>query len=135
MVGSGISLVVFTAASWLLVRPLGVPGLGVANTIALAVYAALLTIAYGRMYGLPGASAGPALFAIARQLVASAAIGWGLWLTRSWLSSIERTGLHEAIRVAAVLVPATAAYVGIVLALGGREPTAMMAAVRRKSRP
>ena len=35
MVGSGISLVVFTAASWLLVRPLGVPGLGVANTIAM----------------------------------------------------------------------------------------------------
>jgi putative peptidoglycan lipid II flippase len=134
MVGSGLSLVVFTAASWLLVRPLGVPGLGLANTIALLVYAALLTVAYGRMYGLPGAHAGPTLIAIGRQLVASAAIGWGLWLTRAWLAGIERTGAHEAIRVVAVLGPAVAAYVGIVLALGGREPIAMVAAVRRRRR-
>jgi putative peptidoglycan lipid II flippase len=130
MIGSGVSLVVFTAASWLLVGPYGVPGLGLANTLALAVYAAMLTTAYVRRYGLAGAPVRPTMVAVGRQLVASAAIGAALWLSRSWLEGIDRTGGEEALRVLAALAPAAVVYVGLVLALGGREPAAMVAAVR-----
>lgn len=135
MLGSALSLIVFTMVSWLLVRPLGVPGLGLANTVALVIYASVLTAAYGARYGLPGAPVGPTLVAVGRQALASAAVGAGVWLLRGRIAGIDHTGWAEAARLAAVLGPAAALYVGIVLALGGREPQAMLAALRRGGRP
>jgi len=134
MVGSALSLIVFTLACWLLSRPLGVPGLGVANTVAMIAYAVMLTAAYVHVYGLPGARVGPTLLAIGRQVAASAAVGWGLWLARPWLAGVERTGGQEALRMLAILGPVAAAYVGLVVLMGGREPAALVAALRGRVR-
>jgi putative peptidoglycan lipid II flippase len=134
MVGSALSLVIFTAACWLLSEPLGVPGLGVANTVAMFAYAVMLTVAYLHRYGLSGAPIGPTLLAIGRQLAASVAVGWGLWLALPWLAGVERTGGGEALRVLAVLGPVAAAYVALVVLLGGREPAALLDALRGRRR-
>ncbi|PWB76357.1 MAG: murein biosynthesis integral membrane protein MurJ [Holophagae bacterium] len=134
MVGSALSLVIFTVACWLLSGPLGVPGLGLANTIAMSTYAVLLTAAYVRLYGLPGAPVGPTVVAVGRQVAASAVVGWGLWLTRPWLAGVERTGGHEALRVFAVLGLVSVAYVVLVVLMGGREPATLLAAVRGRGR-
>jgi hypothetical protein len=111
-----------------------VPGLGLANTIAMFAYAVMLTAAYLHRYGLSGAPVGPTVLAIGRQLVASAAVGWGLWLALPWLAGIERTGGSEALRVLAVLAPVAAAYVVLVVVMGGREPAALLAALRGRGR-
>jgi putative peptidoglycan lipid II flippase len=134
MVGSALSLAVFVAACALLAGPLGVPGLGLANTVAMTAYAALLTGAYARRYGLHGGRVGSTLVAVGRQLAASAAVGWGLWLALPWLAGIERTGAGEALRVLAVLGPVAAAYVALVVLFGGREPAALLAALRGRGR-
>lgn len=134
MVGSALSLAVFIVACALLAGPFGVPGLGLANTVAMVAYAALLTATYARRYGLHGSRVGPTLVAIARQLAASAAIGWGLWLARPWLAGVESTGPGEALRVLAVLAPVAATYVALVVLMGGREPAALVAALRGKAR-
>jgi putative peptidoglycan lipid II flippase len=134
MVGSALSLGVFIVACALLAGPLGVPGLGLANTVAMTAYAALLTAAYARRYGLHGARVGPTLVAVGRQLAASAAVGWGLWLALPWLAGIERTGAGEALRVLAVLGPVAATYVLLVVLFGGREPAALLAALRGRGR-
>ena len=134
MIGSALALAVFTLACWQLSAPLGVPGLGLANTIAMFAYAVMLTAAYLHRYGLSGAPVGPTVLAIGRQLVASAAVGWGLWLALPWLAGIERTGGSEALRVLAVLAPVAAAYVALVVVMGGREPAALLAALRGRGR-
>mgnify|MGYP001765387187 FL=1 len=134
MAGSALALVVFTVACWLLSAPLGVPGLGLANTIAMFAYAMVLTVTYHRRYGLAGAPIAPTLLAIGRQLAASAAVGWGLWLALPWIAGVERTGGGEALRVLAVLGPAAGAYVALVVLLGGREPAALLDALRGRRR-
>lgn len=131
---SAFSLVLFTLSSWILVRPLGVPGLGLANTIAMLGYAVVLTARYVQSYGFAGVPAGPTLTSIGRQLAASVIVGLGVWLARGWLAGVIETGVGQAVRVATILAAATLLYVGIVTALGGREPAALVAALGRGRR-
>ncbi len=130
MWASALALAVFIVASWLLVGRLGVPGLGVANTMAMLLYAAALTLMYGRWYGFSAGAVRPTLLAILRQGAAAAAVGWAVWRVAPWLAGVIRTGGHEALRVGAVILPAAAAYILLVMVLGGREPAALVAAVR-----
>jgi putative peptidoglycan lipid II flippase len=129
---SGFSLVLFIMFSWVLVRPLGVPGLGLANTIAMLGYAGVLTARYVRSYGFADVPVGPTVASIGRQITASVAVGLGVWLARGWLAGVVETGIGEAVRVATILGAATLLYVGIVIALGGREPAALVAALGRR---
>jgi len=121
MWGSFLALIIFTATCWLLVEPLGTPGLGWANTVAMTVFGLFLTVLYAVTYGFEGASPWPAVVAVLRQVVAAAIIGVGLLWVAPRLGAIDRTSLEGAIRLSAVLLPAGVAYVGLVTALGGRE--------------
>jgi putative peptidoglycan lipid II flippase len=131
MWSSACTLVVFTLASWALVGPLGVPGLGLANTIAMLVYGALLTFLYTRRYGWGDIPLRPTARALRRQIIAAGVIGVGLWMVRPWLDGVVETGLGEALRVGAVLGAAAVVYVALVAILGGREPRTLAAAIRR----
>ncbi len=121
MWGSLIALIIFTVACAVLVEPLETVGLGLANTIAMVCFAIFLTVLYARRYGFRDARKTAAVLAVARQLLAAGVIGVGLWRLQPWLAGIEHTSLDGAMRIAAVLVPACAVYVGIVTLLGGRE--------------
>jgi putative peptidoglycan lipid II flippase len=129
---SAFALILFTLSAWVLVKPLGVPGLGLANTIAMVGYAGLLTARYVWSYGFADVPVGPTITSLVRQLGASVAVGLGVWLARGWLVGVVETGIAEALRVGAVLAAATLLYVGIVMALGGREPAALVAALGRR---
>jgi putative peptidoglycan lipid II flippase len=131
MWGSFAALVVFTAACALLVGPHGTVGLGWANTIAMAVFALFLTVLYGRRYGFPGVRPAQVIAALSRQVAAAAILAVGLYQVRPWLVGIEQTSLAAAIRVAAVLLPAGAVYVGLVTLFGGRELPMLMATFRK----
>lgn len=121
MWGSLIALVIFTIACAVMAGPWGTVGLGWANTLAMACFAVYLTALYGWRYGFRNARATAALLAVSRQLVGGAALAAGLYLTRPWLASIDHTSLEGAVRLALVLLPAGAFYVGLVTLLGGRE--------------
>ena len=54
----------------------------------------------------------------------------GLYLARPWLASIDHTSLIGALRLASVLVPAGALYVGLVTLLGGRELSLLLSSFR-----
>jgi putative peptidoglycan lipid II flippase len=132
MWGSALTLVVFTVGCSLMVGPLGVPGIGWANTVAMAVYAVFLSAAYARRYGLRSShlpAVGPAL---ARQLVASGALAVILLRIRPWLVDVQVTSLDGAAKLAAVLLPAAAFYIATVTLLGGREVHALVATLRRR---
>jgi len=131
MWGSLVALIIFTAACARLVGPYGTAGLGWANTVAMTCFAIFLTVLYGRRYGLGGARLGGTLAAIGRQLAASGLMAAGLVLARPWLAGIDHTSLHGAIRMAAVLLPAGAVYIGLVTVLGGREVSLLLSTVKR----
>ncbi len=131
MWGSLVALIIFTAACARLVGPYGTVGLGWANTLAMACFAVFLTLLYGRRYGLGGARIGSSLAAVGRQLAATAMIAAGLIQIRPWLTGIDHTSLDGAIRLAAVLLPAGAVYIGLVTALGGRELSLLLSTLRR----
>jgi hypothetical protein len=57
----------------------------------------------------------------------------GLVLARPWLAEIDHTSLDGAIRMAAVLLPAGAVYIGLVTALGGRELSLLLSTFKRGS--
>jgi putative peptidoglycan lipid II flippase len=130
MWGSALALVTFTAACWALVGPLGVPGLGWANTIAMAIFSVFLTVLYAVRYGFGGRSPWPVLASVVRQGGAAVLVGAGLWAAAPWLAGIERTSAAGALRLLAVVVPAGLAYVALVGALGGRELTTLLAAFK-----
>ena len=134
MWGTAVALVLFTASASVLVRPLGVPGLGLANTIAMLVYAVILTIWYVRRYGLGGTRLAPWTVSIARQAVAAAVVGTAVWMLGGTLATVDQTGLREAFRVAAVLLPAGLVYTGLVTVTGGREARSMVEAVSGRGR-
>lgn len=134
MWASAGALAVFTVAAWGLTARLGVPGLGWANTVAMLVYAAVLSLLYARRYGFTGVELRPTLVALVRQLAASLVTGLVLWRAMPWLAGVERTGAAEALRLLPVLGLVGALYVGLVAALGGREPAALLAAVRGRRR-
>jgi putative peptidoglycan lipid II flippase len=121
MWGSLVALIIFTVACAVLVGPLGTVGLGLANTIAMACFAVFLTGLYGRRYGFRNGGRAGAWLAVGRQILAAGVMGIGLSYLGPWLATIERTSLNGALRLAAVLIPAGAVYVGMVTVLGGRE--------------
>jgi putative peptidoglycan lipid II flippase len=121
MWGSLVALIIFTVACASLVEPLGTVGLGLANTIAMACFAVFLTGLYARRYGFKNSPQAGAWLAVGRQLLAAGAMGIGLVSVRPWLAAVERTSLDGALRLAAILIPAGVAYVGLVTLFGGRE--------------
>ncbi len=130
MVGTGGALVVFTAGCVVAVGPLGVPGLGLANTVAMLAYAALLTALYARRHGPGWAVTAPLVAAVGRQMAGAAGVAVVLVWATPVLDGVVRTGWDGALRLGAALGAAAAAYLLVVVALGGREPWAMLAAVR-----
>jgi hypothetical protein len=133
MWGSGVALVVFTLCCWALVGPLGTPGLGWANTIAMACFGAFLTVLYALRFGFDRAAAAATLAAVARQVAAGAVVALLLLRLRSWLGDVDHTSLAGAVKMAAVLAPAAAAYLVAVVVLGGREPSVLLATFTGKA--
>jgi putative peptidoglycan lipid II flippase len=133
MWGSLLALILFTIGCWLMVGPLGTPGLGWANTIAMTGFGLFLTALYAHRFGFAGVSRWPAAVAILRQGAAAVLMGLGLWMTRPWLGNIVETSLPGALRLLAVLGPAGLAYLGLVTLLGGREMPTLMATFGRGS--
>jgi len=127
MWGSLVALVIFTVGCWWMVGSMGTPGLGWANTIAMACFGVFLTILYWHRYGFEGSAVGSTLLSMARQIAAAAAIGLGLWQIRPWLAGIDHTSMEGALRLAAVLVPAGMIYVAGVTLLGGTELKTLLA--------
>ena len=134
MWGSGLALIIFTASCWALVGPMGTPGLGWANTMAMAAFGLFLTVLYGRRYGFAGHRPWPTLVSVGRQVVAAAVVGFGLWRISPWLADVERTSLDGALRMFTVLAPAGLAYAVLVTALGGREIPTLLATFKRGER-
>jgi putative peptidoglycan lipid II flippase len=131
MWGSLVALVVFTAACWWLVGAMGTPGLGLANTLAMACFGTFLTVLYGRRYGFDRSAVRSTLAAVSRQAAAAALIGFGLWQLRPWLGGIDHTSLDGALRLAAALLPAGVIYVACVTVLGGSELKTLLDTFRR----
>jgi putative peptidoglycan lipid II flippase len=131
MWGSLVALIIFTAACAIFVRPWATVGLGLANTLAMACFAVFLTVLYAKRYGLSAAQPARALAGVGRQLVATSVVAGGLYYVSPWLETIEHTSLDGAFRLAAVLVPASAVYVGVVALLGGRELALLVSAFRK----
>jgi putative peptidoglycan lipid II flippase len=134
MWGSLVALMVFTVACGVLVGPWGTVGLGWANTVAMACFAAFLTVLYSRRYGFRNARVPKAVLALGRQLVAGSALAIGLYLARSRMGSIESTSLDGALRLAAVLLPSGVAYVALVTLLGGSELRLLFSTFRGRAR-
>ena len=130
MWGSLVALIIFTATCAVLVGPWGTVGLGWANTIAMACFATFLTVLYALRYGFRNAGAAGALTATGRQLVGGVVMAAGLYFAKPWLASIGHTSWDGAVRLAAVLVPASALYVGLVTLLGGRELSLLLSTFR-----
>ena len=126
MWGRLVALIIFTVTCAALVGPLGTVGLGLANTVAMACFAVFLTGLYARRYGFRDGGQVKAWLAVGRQLLAAGVMGVGLVSVRPWLAVVERTSLDGALRLAAVLIPAGVAYVGLVTLLGGRELRLLM---------
>ncbi len=130
MWGSLVALIVFTAGSWWMVGPLGTPGLGWANTIAMVSFGLYLTVLYSRRYGFDRADIGPTLVAVMRQGVVAVVLVVALLQVRPWLAGIDHTSLDGAVRLGLVLGPAGALYVAGVTLLGGRELATLLATFR-----
>ena len=121
MWGSLVALIVFTAACAVMVGPYGTAGLGWANTIAMGCFAVFLTALYGRRYGFPGSRLAGTIAAVGRQILAAGIVAMALVQLRPWLVGIDHTSLDGALRLAVILLPAGAVYVGLVTLFGGHE--------------
>jgi putative peptidoglycan lipid II flippase len=130
MWGSLVALVVFTVLCWRMVGPLGAPGLGWANTVAMATFGLFLTVLYVRRFGADRGAAAAAAISVTRQLVVAAVVGVALFKLRPWLEDIDHTSLDGAVRMAAALGSAGIVYVAGVTLLGGRELRELVDAVR-----
>lgn len=133
MWGAVVTLVAFTGLCVVLVGPFGVPGLGWANSAAMAAYAAWLTIGYARRYGVSGAPLRPVFGAIARQVVAAGGAAGAVVLCGDVLAPVTHTSLDGVIRVGGVLTLGWLVYLTLVVVLGGREPIRLLAAIRGRS--
>ena len=121
MWGSLVALIIFTAGAWWMVGPLGTPGLGWANTIAMVLFGLFLTLLYDRRYGFDRVYIWETVIAVLRQGAVAAVLVAALLRVRPWLAGIDHTSLDGAVRLALVLAPAGALYVAGVTLLGGRE--------------
>ena len=130
MWGSLVALIVFTAGCWWMVGPLGTPGLGLANTIAMLSFGIFLTVLYARRYGFARAGIRPTVMSVVRQGAVAAILGLGLLQVRPWLVGIDHTSFDGALKLAAVLAPAGILYIAGVTLLGGRELATLVASLR-----
>ena len=131
MWGSLVALITFTAGCWWMVGPLGTPGLGWANTIAMGCFGLFLTLLYWRLYGLDRPAFGRAAAAVTRQAVVAAILAAVLLRVRPFLAAIDHTGLDGALRLTAVLIPTGLVYVAGVTLLGGRELATLTATFKK----
>jgi putative peptidoglycan lipid II flippase len=131
MWGSGVALVVFTMSCWALVGPLGTPGLGWANTVAMGCFGTFLTVLYAVRYGFDRDAVRRTVAAIARQVAAAAAVAVLLLRLRSWVEAVDHTSLTGVLQVSTVLAPAAIVYLVTVILLGGREPSVLAATFKR----
>lgn len=130
VVGAAASLIVFVTGCALLSPSLGAPGIGLANTAAVSVYAATLLVLFRRRHGLHGV--GRIVRPIIRFTVASVVlVGW-LLLAGPWLDDVVATSLIGAAKLAGILGAGGALYVGSVRLAGGDEPRLLLHAVRRR---
>jgi putative peptidoglycan lipid II flippase len=134
MWGSLIALIVFTVTCAILVGPWGTVGLGWAHTISMFCFAIFLTVLYTRRYSFQNTRVTTTLLALGRQIMAGGALAVALFFTRPWLVSIETTSLDGALRLAAALIPAGVAYVGLVTLLGGRELRLLLSTFRGRAK-
>ena len=65
-----------------------------------------------------------------QQLAGGAVIAAGLFYVKPWLATIDHTSWDGALRLATVLAPAGALYVGLVTLLGGRELSLLLSTSR-----
>lgn len=132
MWGSLIALVVFTAGCWWMVGSMGTPGLGWANTIAMACFGGFLTVLYARRFGFGGGGVRPTVIAVMRQSAAGALMAAVLFRVRPWLGSVDHTSVDGGLRLLAVLVPVGVLYILAVRLLGGRELATLKATIGRR---
>lgn len=135
MWGSLVSLGVFVAGCALLVGPYGAPGLGLANTIAMTLFALFLTVLYAVRHGFPSVAPGPPLRAVGRQLLGCGALAVVVRALSPWMDGVWTTSVDGAARVAAVTAAGAAAYLLVVRLLGGRELEQMWSAFRGRAEP
>jgi putative peptidoglycan lipid II flippase len=133
MWGSVVVLVAFTGVCLVVVGRYGVPGLGMANTAAMTLYALWLTVGYARRYGFGGARMTPILIGLLRQIGATAAAAAAILLCRPITAGVAETGVDGALRVGGVLATGWLVYLGVLLLLGGREPLRMVRALRGRA--
>ena len=133
MWGSLVSLVVFTAGCAVMVKPWGTAGLGWSNTISMACFGVFLTVLYARIYGFKGVPTGEAWLDVLRQVAVSGAVAVVLYQLRPWLAGVDHTSFDGALRLAIVLVPTSAIYVGLVTLLGGNELQLLASAFRGRT--
>ncbi len=132
MWGSLVALLIFTGGCWWMVDAMGTPGLGWANTIAMASFAVFLTVLYGRRYGFDRPVIRLTFVAVMRQVLVAAVLYIALVQIRPWLAGIDHTSLDAALRMAAVLAPTAGVYVLGVSLLGGRELATLLATFKGK---
>jgi putative peptidoglycan lipid II flippase len=130
MWGSLLTLIVFTVGCWILVDSHGAAGLGWANTISVACFAAFLTLLYSRLYGFSGVSLTATMASVLRQLAGCSVLGTWLYYTRPILLNILTTSLTGFAKLGAVLGAGGILYLAIVYVLGGREIVAVLEAVK-----
>ncbi|MCD4748270.1 MAG: hypothetical protein K8R59_02750, partial [Thermoanaerobaculales bacterium] len=127
------SLVVFAVGCFVLAGKHGTPGIGLANTIAVGLYAVILTVVYSIFFGFGGKSKIELVRAIARQVVGCAALGIVIFHLAPWLADVQTTSLVGLVKVGGAALAAGAAYILVVLVLGGREISAMWIGFRGDS--
>jgi putative peptidoglycan lipid II flippase len=127
------SLVIFTAGCFALVGPLGAPGIGLANTIAVCSYAVILSVVYGMVYGFGRVSFGPLMFSVVRQLVGCGALLVVAWKLAPWLADVHTTSLISLAKVGGAAVLSGGTFIAVVSVLGGREMISMLRGFRGRS--
>ncbi len=130
------SLGLFTAGCFLLVGPMGAPGIGLANTIAVCSYAVLLSVVYALIFGFGGASYGPLMISIGRQMVGCGALFVVALKVQPWLADVQTTSLASLAKVGVAAGLSGGAFLVVVSLLGGREAVSMWRGFRgRKEKP
>lgn len=127
------SLVMFTAGCYVLVGPMGAPGIGLANTIAVCTYAVLLSCVYGMLFGFGGARFTPLMVAIGRQVLGCGALAVVALKMMPWLADVQTTSLAGLLKIGSVAGLSGGAYLVVVSLLGGREAASMWHGFRGKT--
>lgn len=124
------SLCIFTGGCYLLVGPMGAPGIGLANTIAICSYSLVLSVVYASIYGFSGPSFRPLTMSVVRQVVGCAALAIVAVNVMPWLADVHTTSLIGFAKIGVSAGLSGGAYLTVVYMLGGRELTSMWTGFR-----